>query len=180
MLLGITERNLEKPLDTLTTAHETLAKAIIELRTLSRSLDKEWLAQFRFLENITGEVLRVNASGILQVQLVADGDLPIDAEKQIMLFRVVQEAIQNAVKHAAATKLLITVERNDRVLIVIRDNGTGMNEGVQKGMGIMNMTRRVQLLNGMIEWLPAEPHGTEIIITLPLNNHYESNDRVGG
>jgi hypothetical protein len=50
-------------------ADETLGKAIQELRSLSKSLNREWLQQFNFIENLEGEINRINAAKILQIQL---------------------------------------------------------------------------------------------------------------
>ena len=61
MLLGLTERSLPNPPDTLLTANATLGEAISELRSLSKSLDKEWLEQFSFTDNLQTEISRINA-----------------------------------------------------------------------------------------------------------------------
>src|SRR6266513_5304855 len=53
MLLGITQRNFSNAPETLTIAEETLGKAITELRSLSKSIDKEWLEQFDLIDNLT-------------------------------------------------------------------------------------------------------------------------------
>ena len=58
MLLGITHRNMTDTPETLTIAEETLGKAINELRSLSKSIDKEWLEQFSLIDNLTTEIKR--------------------------------------------------------------------------------------------------------------------------
>ena len=69
MLLGITERSLQQVPPTLSSANETLSKAIQEIRTLSKILNKEWLEQFSFQENLQAEIQRINSSGKSQFDL---------------------------------------------------------------------------------------------------------------
>ena len=106
MLLGITQRNLADIPETLTIAQETLGKAISELRSLSKSLDKEWLAQFDLIDNLATEINRINAGLILEIHFSHPGKLSLTVEKQIILFRIIQEALQNAIKHSEAQKHL--------------------------------------------------------------------------
>ncbi len=67
MLLGITQRNMPNTPDTLMTAEETLGKAINELRSLSKSLTKEWLEQFKLIENLQPEVARINSANEIHI-----------------------------------------------------------------------------------------------------------------
>ena len=172
MLLGITERNLTEVPDTLKTAEETLGKAIQDIRALSKSLNKEWLQQFNLVENLRNEMERINTAGYVQANLRTDiTELPLPAETQVMLFRIVQEALQNSIKHAGAKIIRIAVKRvEDEIELLITDDGTGFNaaKGIGKGVGIINMQHRTQLLGGTIAWREADSGGTEVYIRIPL------------
>jgi signal transduction histidine kinase len=173
MLLGVTERSLTTPPDTLITAQETLARAINELRSLSRSLTKEWLEQFNLIENLQAEVARNNSANDLQIFLSTPQILSVSPDKQIILFRIIQEALQNAIKHASAKNIAITItEDNTAITTIIKDDGSGFdtNDDI-KGMGLMNMKQRTQLLDGSITWQSNADEGTVINITLPVNEH---------
>ncbi len=100
MLIGLAERSLPKPPDTLLTANATLGKAINELRSLSKSLDKDWLSQFNLLENLKAEVIRVNTGSAISAHLHIHAEPALPSTKQIILFRIIQEAVQNALKHS--------------------------------------------------------------------------------
>src|SRR5687768_428272 len=69
MLLGITEQSFPIVPDHFKTAQETLSKAIIELRALSKSLNKEWLHQFNLIQNLETEIDRINSGHAIQVKL---------------------------------------------------------------------------------------------------------------
>lgn len=183
MLLGLTERTMDHPPDTLLTANATLAQAINELRSLSKSLDKEWLEQFSFTDNLETEIQRINAGNKVLAEFKADHFLPLASDKQIILFRIVQEAIQNAIKHGQPRHMLIqTKEEENNYCIVISDDGNGFDQHQKgNGMGLVNMKHRTNLLGGNITWNSIPAQGTTVCIYLPLKQEQDENiDRIGG
>lgn len=171
MLMGLTERNLTDPPDTLLTANHTVAQAIQEIRDLSRTLDKEWLEQFSFFDNLKNVIQRINSAKIINIDCDLGGKLNYTAAEQIIIFRIVQEAIQNSIRHAAPTSLNIkTFEENNLYSIVIADDGKGVSiDRAESGLGLKNMRRRTELLGGEIAWSSQAPNGTVVKIMLPLN-----------
>ena len=178
ILLGITERSLEQVPDTFHTADQTLAKAIHDLRLLSKSLNKEWLNQFNVLENLQSEIDRVNAAGTIHIQLESSvSALSLNPESQVMLFRVVQEALHNSVKHATANNIYISVNASEQIIISIRDDGKGFNlsENGKTGVGLIKMKNRTRLLGGTIEWKAVRGNGTDVIIQIPSQKDANEN-----
>lgn len=174
MLIGIALRTLNHAPDTLVTAEETLGNAVKEVRSLSKSLDKEWLQQFNLVENLQTEVNRINTSQILKINLNHPENLSLSADKQIILFRIIQEAIQNAIKHSQADNIDINItDEVSQLIIKIIDNGKGFKDSEHqlKGLGLKNMKHRTQLLGGTIDWKPIPENGTSIIIHLPNKNN---------
>src|SRR5690606_9953148 len=124
MLIGLAERSMKTPPDALLTANATIAKAIHELRSLSKSLDKEWLSQFNLLENLKTEIIRINAGAAIAAALHIHSEPRISSPKQIILFRIIQEAVQNALKHSGCTHVDIYFHRKDNhTEIIIADDG---------------------------------------------------------
>lgn len=173
MILGMVERSMAVVPDGIHTAQATLVQAIQELRALSKTLSKEWLEQFSFIDNVKTAVNRINASGALQVTFnYSTRPLPFSSEEQIILFRIVQESIQNAIKHARATTICIELVQNGAVTVMIQDNGVGFDATASfAGMGLLNMKHRVQLLGGTIVWNSDSRIGTSVIISLPSKLH---------
>ena len=171
LLIGVAQRTLPDPPDTLMTANETLGKAIQELRALSRSLNKEWLEQFNFLQNLEAEINRINSARTLQLTLLAPESLSLQVNQQIILFRIVQEVIQNAIKHANAQNISIQIrEQALKLSIHISDDGTGFAEpNPSNGVGFLNIKHRTQLLGGTVLWQSVKNKGTLVIIQLPVN-----------
>jgi len=172
MLIGLTERELQNPPDTLLTANATLGQAINEIRSLAKSLDKEWLERFSFAENIQTMIDRINAGKKVEVEYVQSIELPLRSDEQIILFRIVQEAIQNAIKHASPQHMRITVEQEEKqYLITVSDDGNGFDiDAVTQSMGLGNMKHRTQLLLGTIFFNSIPDRGTTVSIRLPLKS----------
>lgn len=175
MLLWITQKNMNETPETLITAQETLATAINELRSLSKSLDKEWLSQFDLIENLTTEIKRINSGLILKIQFSHSGKLLLNVEEQTILFRIIQEALQNAIKHSQAKNINIEIETKDKSIIVnITDDGKGMEHISSDGLGLRNMKHRTRLLGGNISW-HSPGKGTSVIIQLPVKQKQNEN-----
>jgi signal transduction histidine kinase len=166
MLLGLTE----KPPDTLITANETVAEAIAQLRSLSKSLDKEWLEQFNFTENLQYEMQRINCSDTVKAVYDNQFTTKLQPDEQIILFRIVQEAIQNAIRHGQPNNILIrTFREEDKFNITIADDGKGFDlKANSDGMGLANMKHRTMLLGGIALWKSTPGAGTIVTITLPF------------
>lgn len=172
MLMGVTELKLGHVPDTLSTATVTLARAIEELRLLSRSLDKEWLEQFNFLENLNGEVERINGVETIKASIDCRTSITLKPEAQIILFRIVQEAIQNAMRHAQPSRLTVVINNGEQLEVKVINNGKPLPSGFH-GMGTNNMRHRAQLFGGNVQWQSANEE-TVVTISLPLNGKYEN------
>jgi signal transduction histidine kinase len=171
LLIGLTQRELPESPETLTLANDTLVKAIQELRSLSKSLNKEWLQQFNFIENLEAEINRINAAKSIALSLVRPPALSLKAGVQIILFRIVQEILQNSMKHAQSTKMEINIKEDNQLLTIdITDNGKGFDETtVSKSVGILNIKHRTRLLGGTVAWDSSINKGTRVTIQLPVN-----------
>jgi signal transduction histidine kinase len=172
LLLGIASMEMETVPDTIKTAEQTVAKAIVDLRSLSKSLNKEWLHQFNLVENLEAEKERINAARNIKVELNSQYEkLPLEPDAQVMLFRVVQEALQNSIKHSFAKHIIIQIKNTDAHFeLSIEDDGRGFDiESAKKeSLGLRNMEHRTALLGGTIEWKLAETKGTVITIRIPI------------
>lgn len=172
LLVNVTQRNMAEIPDTLHTAEATLSTAIQHLRALSKSFSRQWLDQFSLIENLKAEVERINSSRAISVKFTHElMELPLQAEPQIILFRIIQEAIQNCIKHARPQVIDISIRKAaQQLILIIADDGAGFDKtGMSAiGMGIRNMQHRTRLLGGDIRWEVTTAGGTAVLITLPL------------
>ncbi len=174
ILMGLAERQIEAQVnmpDTFLQAQQSLEKAIQELRTLSKVLDKDWISHFSFIENLQQQAQRINDTGMACCKLLLPAAvLTMSPDKQIILFRIVQEGIQNAMKHGGADAIDINIfNENNQFEIHVSDNGRGWDTSAPHGMGITNMQHRTEILGGRLSIESVPNNGTNLTITIPLS-----------
>jgi two-component system NarL family sensor kinase len=110
----------------------------------------------------------------LKVQLFTDGlNVQMDSNTEIFLYRIIQECVNNVLKHANASELNISILADSNVIdVTIEDNGSGFDItklSEKAGIGISNMQKRIKFLKGEIHWDSMLGKGTTVIINVPLN-----------
>lgn len=102
--------------------------------------------------------------------LADDADLELPEPARTAVYRIVQEALQNAIRHASAKKVTIVVRREERrLLIVIQDDGKGFDPKVKRGLGLLGIQERVSHLNGTFRVESALGRGAILQIELPMS-----------
>jgi two-component system, NarL family, sensor kinase len=123
-------------------------------------------------------VAQMEKTGAYEINLFVTGDIIfLDTKRELILFRIVQEALTNIIKHAAASIIKISIDyASDFVSLLISDNGKGFinNMEQKKGIGLINMNKRAKLLNGICEIKTNPADGTTIKIKIPLYDKEEN------
>ncbi|OGN95381.1 MAG: hypothetical protein A2Z77_03875 [Chloroflexi bacterium RBG_13_51_36] len=115
-----------------------------------------------------------NLSGI-EVRVKTDSAPPLPPETQLVLFRIVQESLNNVHRHSGASEANITLQyQGDEIRVTIGDNGKGfkpprqLSEFASQGkLGLTGMAERVQLVGGKLEVHSQEGRGTTIVVRVP-------------
>ncbi len=144
---------------------------ISDVRDLLRELNPRTLEQYGFGPALEELLDRINATGAIQAYMNLDINLTrLTSNTEIMLYRIVQELLNNTLKHANATQIDITCRyRENRIFLTYADNGQGFDyERVRQGLGIGNIESRVAMLKGVIQWQTEHEKGTSVIILIPL------------
>jgi len=112
----------------------------------------------------------VNYRGTVQVEIDAPQTLPpLPAAVEVAAYHIAQEAIVNVIRHAQASICNIRSEIIDNYLhLEINDDGQGLPDGLQAGVGLHSMRERVNELNGQIEFNSSPSGGTNVRVQLPL------------
>ena len=163
----------------ITNSKELVSKAIVDLRDLSRSLDTDYVKEMGLLRAIEYELELIRKTGTINTQLTAEGSvLSLDKQKELILFRIVQETFNNIIKHAEAKNLVVNVNYSSTDLVLsINDDGKGVdlsplnksnNPGF--GLGIRNMHSRAKLIGADFNMRSSTGKGTTVKIILPLQN----------
>jgi signal transduction histidine kinase len=90
-----------------------------------------------------------------------------------MLYRVVQEQINNIIKHAKANEVTVRIKRsNGQLLMTVIDNGIGFDTTKKsKGIGLRNINTRISYYSGTVSLNSSKGEGTSLIVYLPLNSN---------
>jgi signal transduction histidine kinase len=123
--------------------------------------------------SVEQEAQRIQRSGSCEVSTQCEGPIQsMEHQKEIILFRVIQESLQNVFKHASATRIDIFFHYQPHLLqIEVKDNGKGFMPEKEKrsgGLGLMNMQHRVQLTGGELLLDSEQGAGTRVTISVPL------------
>jgi signal transduction histidine kinase len=150
-----------------------IEEIINDVRNISHKLSPNNKAIFSFkeqVENIVEEAL-LNSEINYSLRIVEDFCFLNDSQK-LNIYRIIQEFLQNAIKHSQATSIEIELNKlDDNLILTIEDNGVGFNVKEKKnGLGLINIQRRVDYLNGKIEISSILKKGTFILISFPISN----------
>lgn len=159
------------------TVNELVSKAISDLRQLSKSLNSAQLSQYSLFQCIQLELETIKKTGLYKTELEEEGEeYTFSPEKQLILFRMIQEVLTNIIKHAKAQKILVLIHYlPDKFQLKIKDDGIGFDLGstenqnlLGRGSGIGNILRRSKLLNAEVNFSsPENQEGTLFQLTMP-------------
>ena len=119
----------------------------------------------------------------MEIDFRSDVSSPIPYEIGLSLFRVLQEAVHNAIKHSGVKRIEIEIRRDGNAIhLIVRDSGKGFDvESAMrgKGLGLTSMKERARLINGAISIESSPLHGTTIRVRLPLKAEHDSEELAG-
>ncbi|MDB5250872.1 MAG: hypothetical protein JWP27_41, partial [Flaviaesturariibacter sp.] len=145
--------------------------SINEIRKLSRDLSAPTLGTRSLIDSINALLEVIRSSSGLRIAFrhhLYLGQLPM--EQELALYRIVQEQLNNVIRHARATKVLVALTVAETALqLTIKDNGIGFDTSIQRpGIGINNIISRARVFDGQVT-LDSEPgNGCVLTIVLPL------------
>lgn len=144
-----------------------LDQSIAELRRVSHNMMPEALIKYGLKEALENYCENLNISGKLKVQLQTYGmETRMEQNTEIIIYRIVQELLNNIIKHAEAKKVLIQLSLEDEQFnLTVEDDGKGfdVNE-IKDGAGLANIKARSEYLNGSIDIVSKKGEGTSINI----------------
>jgi len=143
--------------------------AIKELRRVAHNMMPEMLTKFGLDEAVKEYCLSMNATNLVKVKYQSFGMTErIEASSEIIIYRIIQELLNNVLKHSAATDVLVQVIREqNRLSVLVEDNGKGFDADLlkeSKGSGWMSIRSRVDYLKGQIDIQSLAGKGTSVTI----------------
>ena len=152
---------------------ELFDKTIEETRRISNNLMPAALAEFGLTTALRNICNDISENTNIEVQFKAHGTIKsLDLEVKIYLFRIIQEALTNIIKHAQANSAIIDLNYSNNIVnIRINDNGIGFDTQAhlkKNSNGLNNIKDRVSLLNGTIHLSSKKNKGTLLVISIPI------------
>jgi PAS domain S-box-containing protein len=134
---------------------DTITSAIEEIRRLSKSMIETFHKEVGLEFSLNDLIEKVRLAQPFTISLYFDvpGEQQLDDKLKMTIFRIVQEQLNNTVKHANASEVMISIVQKIRQLqITIADNGKGFDTAqIRKGIGITNIISRTELFNGRVK-----------------------------
>lgn len=153
-------------------SQQLVRRSIKELRQLANLLHGEKIIETGLIDAINYEAEWLKKSGTYDVQFdnSLNEEIKISAETSLILFRLLQEVINNIIKHSGATKININLSQVEQnLLLLVSDNGIGFipDEVSKAGMGLSNLLRRTKSIHGELDIISAPDKGTTIAVKVP-------------
>lgn len=164
----------------LTSSVDLITKSLIDLNDISKSLDSSQLFSHGLIAILEAEIAVLNKSKLVEVEFNLKGEtMFLESEKELIIFRIFQEACNNILKHAKASTITIDlVYEINQVDLKISDDGIGFNieetmqtKEIRKMSGLKNIYYRSEIIAAETNIYSTHNIGTTIHIKIPLKNN---------
>jgi signal transduction histidine kinase len=180
--LILQERDPEQVPEKLRQLQDLAQDALTEMRALISQLRPLSVADDGLIAVLGKHIEEISKRSGVSISLDAPSDdLSLDAVQQQEVFRIIQEALNNIIKHAQATQACTRLQVADKqVMVTIQDNGVGFdptsNNDKHIHFGLDSMKERTQEMGGIFEIISASGQGTEVIVRIPSPTKKDSHD----
>lgn len=169
-------KNAEAAEAKLANTKELVKQLITDLKLLSVSLSTDKINKLGLLRALKLEEEKIQKIGLFEVKLIHPESMPIiDGEKEIIIYRMVQEILNNTIKHSQAKKIAILANYNkNNFELSISDDGVGfeveklMADSNEMGNGLINLKSRAKVINADFNVQSTPGKGTTSTISLPV------------
>ncbi|MHA6252376.1 sensor histidine kinase [Oceanobacillus sp. CAU 1775] len=165
------EKSTEIAIEELRKTREMVRSSLYEVRRIIYDLRPMALDDLGLIPTIKKYIDNLSDFHKISIDFVVLGeDKRLQSKYEVALFRLLQESVQNAVKHADPSEIQIKIQvESNFIVLVVKDNGKGFDVTIKKenSFGLIGMRERVQMLNGELD-IHSQPNaGTTVIIKLP-------------
>jgi len=159
--------------DLVTEIKTFIADMSVNIRQITHTLAQINMEEKGLITLINNRIVLLNTSGNIKFSFKHNGNPEtLSSIANIAIFRIMLEAINNIVKHSAATEasLILQIDRN--ITLTITDNGKGfVIDHIDKGLGLYTMRARTEAMKGTFEIVSGKGNGTNITIFIPTKYH---------
>ncbi|RYZ20644.1 MAG: PAS domain S-box protein, partial [Chitinophagaceae bacterium] len=164
----------EETLEMVALANRNISDVINDIRALCRSLIPSTLGDLGLEESINDLVYTITRTQHLRIRFSSDGfdEDSVPDNRKLMFFRILQEQLNNIVKHARASRVDITLGRDGSAAFLrVTDDGTGFDPtSVRRGLGLTNMGNRAEMFGGTVRIDSAPGKGCTLMVKVPVEH----------
>lgn len=170
MYIGMAKTNKDNPGKLMEDSLKLVDNAMEEIRKLSKTLVAPSLGELGLIETLVDLVEGINITGYTNVQLDYQKHRNIDKKIELMIYRIVQEQLNNIMKYAKAKEVDIRIKMiENRLFLSITDNGIGFDPATKaNGIGIKNIKSRVEFYSGDFKLLSSPGEGCTLKVEVPV------------
>lgn len=166
----------EKSASKLENTKELIKQLMMDIKLLSTSLNGDKVTKVGLFTALQNEADKVSKTGVFTSAFTQHDNIPpVNDEKSIIIYRMVQEILNNAMKHSEATAIDIDAYyRQNSFILSVRDNGKGFNvaeklaDKKDTGNGLLNLQERAKVINARVSFESEPGKGTTTTITTSL------------
>ena len=151
-----------------------VGECIQDIRNLSKIFITKQVEHFGFVDSIEREVFRLRKLSLMEVEYQNNNHhLEMKPDHALILFRIIQECINNVIKHSRAKTIVLAVhENNDSIEVKVSDDGIGFREkDIYDGSGLKSMANRAKIINADFNIKSQENKGTDITVLYRKKNY---------
>lgn len=168
------ERSVDHALKEIQSVRKMIRTSLYEVRRIIYDLRPMALDDLGLIPTIKRYVETTSEYNNIDVEFISVGkEIRVGQIYEVSLFRLIQESLQNAIKHSTATLIKVHLEITDHLIsIIVSDNGIGFDQKVKKdkSFGLIGMKERVEMLHGEFKIESAANKGTKIYVKVPYNS----------
>jgi len=174
LYLELAKNDETQRMDLISRSISSIGDAVAEIRHISQSLVPASIDDLGLIASVDDLLENIRFTKALNVEFFHTGDVEclIREKIKLVIFRIIQEQVTNALKHAEATNIFIDlVAEPGMIELSISDDGKGFDlEHIKtkKGVGLKNIANRVELVNGKIRLESAPGKGCKLRISIPI------------
>lgn len=155
---------------------QLIGKAISAVRNISKSISSERINELGLINAVQQELYIIERASELQVKFKSQCNIiRFKPREELILFRIIQETLNNIIKHANASLVQLNIWRDEAFFYIeIKDNGKGFdykeistNNNITGGLGLKNISRRAELLDAKLQVTSSNGSGTSVLLTIP-------------
>ncbi|WP_164735241.1 sensor histidine kinase [Pseudoflavitalea rhizosphaerae] len=152
---------------------DLISKAAVESRRIAHNLLPETLLRFGLEEALQKYCESVSGSKMLNLEFQSVGlQERLEQSVELSIYRIVQELVNNIIRHAGASEALVQLHRDkNRLSITVEDDGKGFAPSKKEGIGLSNVASRVSYLNGSLDIRSDNEKGTSVFIEIQLEKN---------